>query len=248
MSSSDASGPQMYERIADLARVVHGRVPAGTPQPQRVLDDVAAAAVQMLPGVDHAGTTVARRTDHKHDPQRLESTAATDEIAHRFDALQHQFGEGPCFDAIWEHQTVRIRDVGTEHRWPRLMPAVHAQTPIRSTLSIQLYVGGTELGALNLYSDTVDGIDGESEDAAVNLATHAAIALSSARRGEQFKSALATRDVIGQAKGILMERCDVDALGAFEMLRTLSMQMNVPIADLARRLVARDHPTVYRTR
>ena len=53
----------------------------------------------------------------------------------------------------------------------------------------------------------------------------------------QFRSALASRDVIGQAKGIIMERFDVDAVRAFEMLRRLSQDSNTPVADVARRLI-----------
>lgn len=116
------------------------------------------------------------------------------------------------------------------------------QTPIRSTLSIQLFTDGQELGALNLLSEAAGGFDAETEEQAINLATHAAIALSSARRGEQFLSALASRDLIGQAKGMIMERFDVDAVAAFRMLRTFSQEMNVPVLELARRIAVREVP------
>lgn len=89
----------------------------------------------------------------------------------------------------------------SESRWPQLMVAVMEQTPVRSSLWIQLFVDGQGLGALNLFSGIVGGLDEEVEEQAINLATHAAIALSSARRGEQFSSALASRGLIGQAKG-----------------------------------------------
>jgi GAF domain-containing protein len=122
------------------------------------------------------------------------------------------------------------------------MAAALAQTPVRSTLAIQLYTDGQGLGALNLFSDTAGGIDDETEEQAFNLATHAAIALSSARRGEQFSSALASRDLIGQAKGMIMERFDLDAIAAFRLIRTLSQEMNVPVIEVARRLALREPP------
>ncbi|UKO89774.1 GAF and ANTAR domain-containing protein [Rhodococcus erythropolis] len=198
--------------------------------------------MKLLDGVDHAGITLVRRFRAGHSADNLESVAPTGPVPQRFDALQHHYGEGPCFDAIWTHQTVRIDDVGSEARWPRLMAAALEQTPVRSTLAIQLYTDGQELGALNLFSDTAGGIDDETEEQAFNLATHAAIALSSARRGEQFSSALASRDLIGQAKGMIMERFDLDAIAAFRLIRTLSQEMNVPVIEVARRLALREPP------
>jgi AmiR/NasT family two-component response regulator len=61
-------------------------------------------------------------------------------------------------------------------------------------------------------------------------------------RSEQFKSALASRDIIGQAKGILMERYDIDAVAAFNLLIRLSQERNVPLAQIADLLVRKDHP------
>lgn len=72
------------------------------------------------------------------------------------------------------------------------------------------------------------------------LASHAAIALLHDNRERQFKAALASRDVIGQAKGMIMERFRVDALHAFAMLTAISQETNTPVRDLAARLV--DHP------
>ena len=60
------------------------------------------------------------------------------------------------------------------------------------------------------------------------------------RRDQQFRSALASRDVIGQAKGMLMERFGVNALHAFELLKRLSQDSNVPLHDIAERLVSGD--------
>lgn len=71
-----------------------------------------------------------------------------------------------------------------ESRRTDFMAAALKQTPVRSTLAIQLYTGGQELGTLQLFSDTAGGIDDETEEQAFNLAPHAATALSSARRGE----------------------------------------------------------------
>ncbi len=239
MTTSDRPDPDIYEQIAHAARAMHGSLLGGVMTPQEVLDDATEAAVKLLEGVGHAGVTLVRRHSSRREPEFLESTAETSTVASTFDELQHRYGQGPCFDAIWAHQTVRIDDAKSETRWPQLMRAVREQTPIRSTLSIQLYIDGEELGALNLHSEKEHGVGGDVEEQAFNLATHAAIALSSARRGQQFHSALASRDLIGQAKGMIMERFNIDALAAFNLLRTLSQETNVPVIELATRLTRR---------
>ncbi|WP_258957190.1 GAF and ANTAR domain-containing protein [Rhodococcus globerulus] len=244
MEASEESVLDVYERISQLARSVHGTLNGGVRTPTEVLEEVTEAAVKLLHGVDHAGMTLVRRSRPGHRPEHFESEAATGAVPARFDVLQHERGEGPCFDAIWSHQTVRIVDVASDPRWPQLLAAVREQTPIRSVLSIQLFTDGQELGALTLFSDKAGGFDVETEEQAFNLATHAAIALSSARRGEQFRSALASRDLIGQAKGMIMERFDVDAIAAFQMLRTLSQEMNVSVLELARRVAFREFPVL----
>lgn len=100
------------------------------------------------------------------------------------------------------------------------------------------------MGAPNLYSERPNAFDAESRDLAHILATHAAVAISGARRSEQFRSALASRDIIGQAKGMVMERLDIDAVRAFDLIRTLSQNTNTRLVDVAERLVRADHPTV----
>jgi AmiR/NasT family two-component response regulator len=68
------------------------------------------------------------------------------------------------------------------------------------------------------------------------LATHAALAFAAVDTQGQFYSALASRDHIGQAKGILMERFDVDSVQAFGMLRKMSQDTNTPLRDVAKRM------------
>lgn len=59
---------------------------------------------------------------------------------------------------------------------------------------------------------------------------------------EQLRRAIATRDIIGQAKGMLMERYDIDSAEAFRLLVSLSQQTNTRLEHVARRLVDVDHP------
>jgi AmiR/NasT family two-component response regulator len=71
----------------------------------------------------------------------------------------------------------------------------------------------------------------------VVLAAHAAAAILASRQGEQLESALSTRDRIGQAKGIIMERFGVDEVQAFEMLRKLSQDGNTRLVDIAQQVI-----------
>ncbi|ANZ28597.1 hypothetical protein A4U64_27395 (plasmid) [Rhodococcus sp. WB1] len=87
----------------------------------------------------------------------------------------------------------------------------------------------------------VDLIPG-GEHAGITLATRAAVAVIAAQREEQFRSALASRDIIGQAKGILMDRFSVDADRAFGLLRQLSQDRNAPLVEIARKLAETEHP------
>lgn len=79
----------------------------------------------------------------------------------------------------------------------------------------------------------------EEEAAGEVLATHAALALTAARTEEQLRSAVASRDAIGQAKGMLMERFDIDAMRAFELLTKLSQETNTRLSVIAQQVIDR---------
>jgi AmiR/NasT family two-component response regulator len=96
------------------------------------------------------------------------------------------------------------------------------------------------MGALNFYAERKYAFDADAVEAGLIVATHAALAWNLLRRDEQFRSALATRDLIGQAKGMLMERFKIDAVQAFEVLKRLSQNSNTPLVDVARDIVTAD--------
>lgn len=223
----------LHRRIADLARELHswsgdeGRV---------VTDELVAQAVKTIPGAQYAGLTVVSR---KKD---VATQASTHRYPRLLDEVQQRFSEGPCLVAAWEHHTVHVTDLDEEHRWPSYRHAALDLTPIRSILCFELFTTHQRLGALNVYADAPQAFDGESVDVGVVFATHAALAWDSARREENFRSALMSRDVIGQAKGILMERFHVDAVRAFELLKKLSQESNTALAEVARRVTETSAP------
>ncbi|GAB7045652.1 GAF and ANTAR domain-containing protein [Catenuloplanes indicus] len=196
---------------------------------QDTLDGIVAAAVQTVPGADYAGLMVvyARR--------RIDTPSATDEVVQRVDHAQYESGEGPCLDAMYRQQTVRLSDMATEHRWPDFSRRA-VDLGIRSMLSFQLYVVAGNLGALNLYSRSTKAFDDESEHIGLLFAAHAAVAMAGAQREQHLTNAISVRDVIGQAKGILMERHNVTADQAFQLLVRVSQNANVKLVDVARHL------------
>ena len=90
------------------------------------------------------------------------------------------------------------------------------------------------LGALSFYAERPHAFDAESEDLGFVYVTHAALAWNTLRRATHFRSALASRDIIGQVKGMLMERYQIDAVEAFDRLRpTVSPVQHPGRRDLA---------------
>ena len=101
----------------------------------------------------------------------------------------------------------------------------------------QLFADHHHMGALNFYAEQARAFDEEAVEMGLILATHAAVAWNMVQRDEQFRSALASRDIIGQAKGMIMERFRIDAVQAFELLKRLSQSSNTALVVVARQLV-----------
>jgi len=196
---------------------------------EEMLNELVFAAVRLIPGVDEASISVV--TDRREVSSRL----PTGELPARVDALQEETGQGPCLDAMYDQHTLRVSDMAREQRWPRFA-AEAAEAGAASMLSIQLWVEGDNLGALNLYSRRVDAFDDESEQVGLLFASHAAVAFADAHEKSHMRAALATRDLIGQAKGILMERYKVTGDQAFRMLVKVSNDNNLTLRSVAQDL------------
>ena len=226
---TDQAQRQLAARMAQLARQV-----AAPSSLEEVLSGVTQAALDIIPGVDAAGVLLIAKGG------RFETHAGTSELVHELDRLQVGFGEGPCVEAAVDELIVRTEDFQVEQRWPRFSHEV-AEKGVRSALSFKLYTSTDTAGALNLFAFEPSVFDSHAEATGSVLAAHAAAAILASRRGEQLESALTTRDVIGQAKGIIMERFKVDAVRAFDMLRELSQTTNTKLVDVAQRVVDTAH-------
>ena len=104
-----------------------------------------------------------------------------------------------------------------------------------------LWVDNDDLGALNLYSRSADSFTDESEHVGRLFASHAAVAFAGADKVHHLNVALARRDLIGQAKGILMERFKITADQAFSILVRVSQDSNRKLFDLAEELAQTGH-------
>ncbi len=216
---------QLAVRMAELVRQISA--PRSVDQ---VLADVTATAVELIPRADVSGVLLLKKGGE------FESLGDTHDLAAQLDALQHKFGEGPCAEAALQETIVRSDDMRGESRWPKYAPAA-VEHGVLGSLSFKLYTADRTAGALNLFSFEAGPWDVEAETIGSVLAAHAAAAILAARHGEQLESALSTRDRIGQAKGIIMERFGVDDVRAFELLRKLSQESQMKLVDIARRVV-----------
>ncbi|OZC74458.1 antitermination regulator [Rhodococcus sp. 06-418-1B] len=217
----------LSQRLAAVARELrreHG-------DPDRTLAAITESAVMNVPAAEAASITTVLRGKFVH------SAALTGDLAGQCDAIQQQIGEGPCLESAVEQRTIRIDDMDSDRRWPRFAAAASA-LGVRSMICFQLYVEGYNFGALNLHSTRHDAFGEDAESIGSLFAAHAAIAFSSAKEEQQIRAALTSRDIIGQAKGMLMERYKLGAQEAFALLSRLSQETNTRLAELAGKVVA----------
>lgn len=232
--SDESLDRNIHRGIAELARRLHS---AKDRSLDDVLRDVVEGAVANVPGAESASISVTTGR------AELKTQIATDELAVRHNQIQVIHGEGPCLAAAWDEPIVRVDDLSTETRWPAYTPDALASIPFRSILSFRLYTAAETLGSLTLYSRAKGNFAEDIEEIGAIFAAHAANAWIASERNIQFNSALASRDIIGQAKGMIMERFSIDAVQAFELLRRLSQDSNVKLVELATQLVETDHPS-----
>lgn len=231
----DRSGGSRRElrRVAELVRGLEQRASDDIPL---VLDELLDNAVEAVPGAQYAGVTIARRG------RDIETACAKGHYPVVLDEIQRRCREGPCLSAAWEDHHIRVDDLATDERWPRYRGRAIEQTPIRSIMSFGLFREADAAGALNFYAESAGAFGDESAEVGLVFAAHTALAWHMLRRDQRFRSALASRDIIGQAKGMLMERLRIDASAAFGLLKRLSQKANTPLVEIAQLLVDSHFP------
>lgn len=202
----------------------------------QILGRLIEVAVANVPGADYGGVTLTENG-------RLSTRAPSDPRITELDARQAEWGEGPCVTA----QTpgggaiVQVDDFADEnHRWPRFAPAAVA-AGVSSLLSFAMAPQDGGTGAMNLYSTRRSGFGPADRALGENFALQVGVAVYGAHVVAGLHRALDSRDVIGQAKGILMERFDLDATQAFDLLVHSSQETNVKLHDIAEWLTTDRH-------
>src|SRR4051794_18091574 len=196
-------------------------------------DDVAAALSRMvaaaadgIDGCDGASVSLALRS-------RVVTPAASAPLAANGDELQYETGQGPCLAAIADGVDVESPDLASDERWPEVAPRA-AATGVASMLSCPLAPGARRVpGSLNFSSRRPGAFSGPTADLARVLAAHVGIVLAASQDRAGLEDALASRDVIGQAKGVLMAREHLTDEAAFERLRAASQRLNRKLRDVA---------------
>ena len=203
-----------------------------------ILEIVVRVARERIPNADEVTVTI-------KGEQRLYTAVATDERVKRADDLQYSLDEGPCVDAMKTGDTFEVRSMASEDRWPRYSPAA-LELGVHSSIGIPLMAEGGTVGALNVFAWSDDAFTDEDRRVAREIAEQVDVVLANAVAfhektllADQLQQAVETRETIGKAVGILMEREGINDEQAFAMLRTASQNSNLKLRDLAAELVAR---------
>jgi hypothetical protein len=230
MESTDFGAEQLAAAFAHIASVL-----STAADTEELLQRVVQLAVATIDSCDFAGVMT-------RPNGRPLTAAASAPIVRTLDLLQLEAREGPCLDVI-EHASSRYAvDLLGDERWPSFAQAA-VETGVRSVLAFHLGVEGIA-AALNLYAQLPDAFSPSDRAHGAIFATHASVALAQqhqhaavVNRADTLQQALTTRELIGQAQGILMEREGISGPEAFDILRRASQHLNVKLRDVAQRLV-----------
>jgi GAF domain-containing protein len=201
-----------------------------------VLKTIADLAKGTLPGASEVSITLVR-------DGKAYTAAFTGDLAVQLDEAQYETGHGPCLDASATSATLGVTDTADECRWPQ-WAARAAESGVNSSLSIGLPIEEVVTGALNIYAAKPAAFDDDTIVLAQKFAGYAAIALANAHLydasvtlAQQLQTAMESRAVIEQAKGIIMAARRCTANEAFTILRRLSQDSNRKLRDVAASLV-----------
>jgi hypothetical protein len=190
-----------------------------------------AGAVDAIPGADYASVSVRRPN------ATLETLAATVPLVEELEARQYELREGPCYDTATGDAVTVSFDLSCDPRWPRYGPAA-AEAGVRAQLAVLLTANASGRTALNLYARQPHEFDDDSIETAELFASHASVAMGFAHAVTSLSEAVASRQTIGMAVGIVMERYQIDSERAFQFLVRTSSTSNVKLREVAAQIVA----------
>jgi GAF domain-containing protein len=177
--------------------------------------------------------------------QELQVVAASSEDAQLMELLQLQAGEGPCLDCFRTLAPVSVPDLADAvERWPRFVAAVSQRGAFRSVHALPMRLRGQAIGAMNLFHrqpGPLPPTDLALGQALADVATIGILSERAIRHGEvineQLQTALNSRVIIEQAKGVLSQRGELSMDMAFDRLRRYARANNLRLSDVARRVI-----------
>ena len=185
-----------------------------------------------LPDFAHIGISTIDRSGE------VTTQVATTQLVWDLDALQYELGEGPCMDSMRGVTHVEAPHIATDDRWPRFVPRA-VELGLKSQMAVKLYVDDdATIGGLNMYSVSSEEIEESSVGIAGLFATQAAVALGQSRQLDQLHEALQTRQMIGQAVGLVMAQYSLSDDAAFDFLVRTSSYANLKLRDVAARIIS----------
>ncbi|WP_091367038.1 GAF and ANTAR domain-containing protein [Geodermatophilus telluris] len=210
--------------LADELSVVSARVSGLLLSEETVaaaLGLVSSLLLETVPEAAGAGVTIVDRSGRR-------TSGATDPRVERADALQYELDEGPCLAAVAGRTLVRVEDLRTDGRWPRWAAAA-VDLGLVSCASAPLVAGDRALGALKVYRGGAGGFTAHdarvltlSAAQAALLVTHVTARERARRASDDLRRAVAARDVVSTAKGVLMARHGIGEETALAMLLSRS--------------------------
>ncbi|MEU0387181.1 ANTAR domain-containing protein [Streptomyces chartreusis] len=214
-------GFELAEALTVAARHLHE-----TPTPHNTLRTAVRLAVHLMPGAEHAGVSEIERGN------KFRTLAWTDDVVRSAEARHGGREPHGHWEQLWHSPVARITDSEADDGWDVL-----SALGLRSALSLRLRADRRRLTVLTAYARKPGAFDEDATRIGRLFTAHVSIALDSATVREQLTEAMHTRDLIGQATGLLMERQSIDAAAAFESLVRASQRENVKLRDLARKIV-----------
>ena len=209
---------------------------------ERAISMLAQAIKDCVPGTPGAGITLL-------DPGGLPASSGfTDQLVREADAAQYELGEGPCLAAWAGGRVVIVNDVRTDPRWPRWCEAV-LPLPVRSVASAPLVADSEPMGTLKVYSARPAQYDEATGRTLLLFAGTAATLLNHIQGNEAplkmtetLKAALASRDTVNLACGILMDRYGLARSEAIQRLITNARAARTSLADVSEHLITTVQP------
>src|SRR3954470_18607163 len=224
--------PSLIQSFSEIAQHVHS-----SEDPEDSMQRITDTARDAIHGCDSASLSLLT-------PDGAVTRAATDQLARDGNQIQYEEHEGPCLDAAMQERWVYVPDLRADRRWPRSGRRMVEEVGVGSMVSCRLTLDAAPhhtLGGMNLYATSREAFTDEDQMLAVLLASLGAVVVDASQQQAHLRAAIESRQVIGEAIGIIKSQGHVSSEEAWAMLAAASSRMNIKLRDLAARIA---HPEV----